>query len=167
MFNLYEINTPIGTLVSLFSRKGLSLLIFKDGKNFENHIKRFKKFYSEDEMVSKKDRRYEILKTQIEEYFSGERKNFNIDVDLRGTDFQKLVWNQLAKIPYGTLISYQRLSREVGREKSVRAVANALGQNRILLLIPCHRVIRKNGNIGGFGGGVWRKKFLIDLEKRI
>ncbi|MHA1540615.1 MAG: methylated-DNA--[protein]-cysteine S-methyltransferase [Alphaproteobacteria bacterium] len=106
-------------------------------------------------------------KEQISEYFSGERKQFDLPVLTVGTDFQKLVWSELLKIKYGETISYLGLAERIGNKKAVRAVANANGANSIGFIIPCHRVIETNGGIGGYGGGVLLKKRLLEMENSL
>ena len=84
-----------------------------------------------------------------------------------GTPFQRAVWQRLLRIPFGQTIAYERLARDVGRPGAQRAVGTANGQNRLGIVIPCHRVVNKNGQLGGYGGGLWRKQFLLDLERRV
>ena len=102
---------------------------------------------------------------QINQYFAGNRQIFNVPLKPNGTDFQLSVWNVLKKIPYGKTISYQELAHRVGNNNASRAVGNANGKNPIPIIIPCHRVIRKNGKLGGFGGSINIKKKLLELEK--
>ncbi len=102
---------------------------------------------------------------QLKQYFAGERETFDIPLNPIGTDFQLSVWNELKKIPYGETISYQELAEKIGDKKKARAVGNANGKNPIPIIIPCHRVIRKNGDLGGFGGGIKIKRKLLELEK--
>lgn len=109
---------------------------------------------------------------QLEEYFSGKRKKFNIKLDIIGTEFQKECWNSLLKIPYGETISYSDESKIIGKEKAVRAVGSANGKNSIPIIIPCHRVVSKDGSLGGYSGGgeggnkgIEIKKYLLELEK--
>jgi methylated-DNA-[protein]-cysteine S-methyltransferase len=101
---------------------------------------------------------------ELEEYFSGKRKFFSFDMDLRGSDFQVRVWNELMNIPYGKTISYQELAIRLGDIKSIRAVGLANGQNPIAIAVPCHRVIGKNGDLVGYGGGMDRKVWLLEHE---
>jgi len=103
---------------------------------------------------------------QLEEYFSGKRKVFDIKVNPEGTDFRKCVWNELLKIPYGETVSYGEIAERIGNPKSVRAVGLANGSNTISIIIPCHRVIGKNGNLVGYGGGLQNKRFLLELEQK-
>ena len=102
--------------------------------------------------------------TQLEEYFNGVREEFSIKLNPIGTDFQKRVWNELIKIPFGKTISYLELSKKLGDVKAIRAVANANGKNPIWILIPCHRVIGTDGSLTGYAGGLHRKKWLIEHE---
>ena len=101
---------------------------------------------------------------QLKEYFAGTRKEFDVPLDIEGTDFQKRVWNELQKIPYGKTISYKTLSEKLGDVKVIRAVGKANGQNPIAIIIPCHRVIGANGNLIGYAGGLAIKEKLLHLE---
>lgn len=102
---------------------------------------------------------------QLSEYLSGTRKYFDLPINLNGTDFQKKVWNELIKIPYGETRSYIKIAKNIGIEKAARAVGNANGLNPIVILIPCHRVLHSSGDITGYSQGDNRKKFLLDLEQ--
>ena len=104
------------------------------------------------------------LKRQLEAYFSGNLRDFNIPFRVEGTEFQRRVWNELLKIPYGQAISYLELARRLGDEKCIRAAARANGANPISILIPCHRVIGSDGSLVGYGGGLDMKEFLLRLE---
>ena len=104
---------------------------------------------------------------QMKEYFAHERKDFDIPLLMVGTDFQKSVWHGLIKIPYGTTASYLELSKNIGNEKAVRAVASANGANAISILIPCHRIIGSNGDLVGYAGGLPTKKKLLELEHNL
>lgn len=101
---------------------------------------------------------------QLNEYFEGSRKIFDLKLNAQGTDFQKKVWNQLELIPYGKTSSYLELSKELEDVKAIRAVANANGKNPLWIIIPCHRVIGSNGSLTGYAGGLHRKKWLLDHE---
>ncbi|CAL68177.1 methylated-DNA--[protein]-cysteine S-methyltransferase [Christiangramia forsetii] len=102
--------------------------------------------------------------TQLASYFKGELNEFSLKLNPQGTDFQKKVWKQLEKIPYGTTTSYLQLSRELGDKKAIRAVAAANGKNPLWIIVPCHRVIGSDGSLTGYAGGLYRKKWLLDLE---
>jgi len=101
---------------------------------------------------------------QLNEYFEGKRKQFNLKLDPKGTEFQLKVWDKLQQIPFGKTISYLDLARMTGRETNTRAVGNANGKNKINIVVPCHRVIGSNGKLTGYGGGLWRKEILLKLE---
>lgn len=101
---------------------------------------------------------------QLEEYFFKGRKFFTVDLDLRGTDFQKKVWNELLTIPFGTSISYEALAIRIGNIKSIRAAGFTIGQNPIAIIVPCHRVIGKSGQLIGYGGGLDNKEWLLYHE---
>ena len=107
----------------------------------------------------------EALK-QMSEYFSGKRKKFDLPLYFEGTEFQKSVWNELRKIPYGTTVSYKNIAEGINNEKAVRAVGNANNKNKIMIIVPCHRVIGKNGKLVGFAGGLDKKEFLLEHEKK-
>lgn len=106
-------------------------------------------------------------KRQLEEYFCGQRENFYLELDPRGTEFQKKVWKALEKIPYGKTCSYQDIAKNIDQPKAVRAIGMANNKNPIPLIVPCHRVIGKNGDLVGFGGGLELKKKLLDLESSV
>jgi methylated-DNA-[protein]-cysteine S-methyltransferase len=101
---------------------------------------------------------------ELEEYFAGRRRKFDVPLDLVGTDFQKQVWHQLLKIPYGRTCSYADIAREIENPKAVRAVGAANGRNPICVIVPCHRVIAADGSLGGYTGGLDKKRQLLTLE---
>lgn len=103
---------------------------------------------------------------QLDEYFSGKRKTFDFPVKQQGTLFQEKVWNELMNIPYGKTISYRQLSEMIGNVKSIRAVGTANGRNNLPIVVPCHRVIGSDGSLTGYGGGLWRKKWLLEHEDK-
>ncbi len=105
--------------------------------------------------------------TQLKEYFEGNRTEFQFEMNPKGTDFQKKVWQELLKIPYGKTESYQKITNKLGDPKAIRAVANANGKNPLWIVIPCHRVIGSDGSLTGYAGGLWRKKWLLDHENPI
>lgn len=102
--------------------------------------------------------------TQLQEYFEGSRKDFTINLNPQGTDFQKKVWQELLNIPFGKTISYLELSKKIGDVKAIRAVASANGKNPLWIVVPCHRVIGSDGSLTGYAGGLWRKKWLLEHE---
>jgi methylated-DNA-[protein]-cysteine S-methyltransferase len=101
---------------------------------------------------------------ELEAYFAGSRQGFSFAMQQTGTDFQQSVWQQLLTIPYGTTISYMQLAKQINNPKSIRAVGSANGSNHLPIVVPCHRVIGSNGSLTGFGGGIWRKKWLLEHE---
>ncbi len=103
---------------------------------------------------------------QLNEYFAGDRKEFSLNLLLDGTDFQKKVWNQLMKISYGKAVSYKDVAKAIRNDKAFRAVGSANVRNNIAIIIPCHRVIAHDGTLGGYGGGLGKKEWLLDHEKR-
>lgn len=103
---------------------------------------------------------------QLDAYFAGDLKSFDLPLDLRGTPFQLKVWQALQEIPYGQTISYGELARRVGNPKASRAVGLANGKNPVSIIVPCHRVIGASGSLTGYGGGIERKRWLLDLEER-
>jgi len=116
-----------------------------------------------------KDSRQNILKitkTQLAEYFKGQRKKFEIPLVFAGTKLQNQTWQQLTKIPFGQTISYKTLASMTEKPKAIRAVASAVGKNPICIIIPCHRIIASDGSLGGYGSGIDHKIFLLNLEKR-
>lgn len=101
---------------------------------------------------------------QLQEYFTGNRQDFDLDLNPQGTDFQKAVWEALLTIPFGKTISYLELSKKLGNVKAIRAVANANGKNPLWIVVPCHRVIGSDGSLTGYAGGLHRKKWLLEHE---
>ena len=134
-----------------------------DNEKLETHINQLKKRFPNGVVVGVSPF-FEQLDTQLSEYFAGDRKEFDVVLDMQGTDFQIKVWQALLSIPYGKTVCYQEQALVIKNPKAVRAVANANGANRIAIVIPCHKVIGKNGSMVGYGGGIWRKEYLLKLE---
>ena len=155
-----ELQSPVGKLTIIASSKALCSLLWdteSNAKEYEEIINNLKKSKS-NHILNKTIR-------QLNEYFSGNRKEFDIPFFLNGTNFQKKAWKQLSKIPYGETISYGEQAKRMGDIKKARAVGGANGRNPISIIIPCHRVIGKSGDLTGFGGGLDNKKYLLDLEQ--
>jgi methylated-DNA-[protein]-cysteine S-methyltransferase len=115
----------------------------------------------------KRDPRHPILRQtreQIHEYFAGKRTSFSLPLRFAGTDFQDRVWRQIALIPYGKTISYAELAQKAGKPRAIRAAGTNTGRNPLSIVIPCHRVVGKNGGFGGYAGGLDRKRYLLELE---
>ena len=157
--------TKIGELLlGVFDRK-LCIVDFRYRKMRTTIDTRLKKGLMA-EFVEQDDPLLQETRTQLDEYFQGERKVFALPLLMVGTDFQKRVWQALLEIPYGATATYVQLAREIHNEKAVRAVARANGANCINIIIPCHRVIGSDGKLVGYGGGVPVKKRLLKLEQR-
>jgi AraC family transcriptional regulator of adaptative response/methylated-DNA-[protein]-cysteine methyltransferase len=159
-----RILTPLGPMLAGAVEEGICLLEFVDRRMLETQIKRLKKYLNA-EFVPGQNKHFDKLDKQLKEYFDGKRKDFDLPLVLDGTEFQQKVWMELQKIPYGKTRSYQEQAIALGNPKAIRAVAKANGDNRIAIIIPCHRVIGKDGQLVGYGGGMWRKQFLLNLEK--
>ena len=160
-----RILSPLGPIFAGATEKGICLLEFTDRRMIETQINRLRKSLKA-EFIQGEHPDIAKLEVQLEEYFIGKRRDFDIPLELTGSDFQKKAWNALMDIPYGETRSYQEQAINVGDKNAVRAVARANGDNKISIVVPCHRVIAKNGTLAGYGGGLWRKKYLLDLEKK-
>lgn len=144
------INTPIGTIVATANENAITSLDFTDEAPTQHH--------TDHPLLLR-------LETELKEYFEGKRRDFTLPLAPEGTPFQQHAWEVLGTIPYGETISYAQEAVLFGNPKATRAVANSNGKNPISILIPCHRVIATGGELGGYSGGLWRKEFLLELEK--
>ena len=162
---LTAIVTPIGDMLAAATTTHLVLFEFSHRHLLPVQLQRLKALVG-DELVVGKSAVIEQLRVELDEYFRGERREFTVPLHAPGTPFQMKVWEELLRIPVGTTTTYSRLASAIGRPNAVRAVARANGDNRIAILIPCHRVIGSDGSLTGYGGGLWRKKKLLDLEAR-
>lgn len=142
------IQSPVGTIEITGSDEGIRSVIFLDNEIEQTTVPKCLQ-----ECVG-----------QLNEYFNGKRKLFDLKLDPHGTEFQLNVWQKLQQIPFGKTISYLDLARMTGSETNTRAVGNANGKNKINIIVPCHRVIGSNGKLTGYGGGLWRKEILLKLE---
>jgi AraC family transcriptional regulator of adaptative response/methylated-DNA-[protein]-cysteine methyltransferase len=158
-----RILTPLGQMLAAATEDGICLLEFVDRRSLEREIDSLSKLLRA-RFVPGSHEHFDMLNAQLEEYFSGKRKGFDLPLVLPGTPFQKKVWSELQCIPYGSTRSYKEQAEAIGHPNAVRAVAKANGDNRLAILIPCHRVIGANGELVGYGGGVWRKQYLLNLE---
>jgi len=163
VIHVYQLLTPLGPMMAASVKQGICLLEFIDRKMLESELKDLQKRFDAP-LVTSPGPHLKDLKLQIEQYFKGDRKKFELPLFTPGSVFQKKVWKGLQDIPYGTTRSYKEQAKGLGRPEAVRAVANANGANRIAIIIPCHRVIGANGKLVGYGGGLWRKKRLLELE---
>lgn len=145
--------------------EGICLLEFSDRRMLNTEYKDLAR-YLKTTIREGESKHFKILRIQLKEYFAGIRKEFSIPLVTPGTPFQKAVWKELMNIPFGTTRSYLDQSVALGKPESIRAVANANGMNRVSIIIPCHRVIGSDGNLTGYGGGLKRKRWLLDHEKK-
>ena len=161
---LHNYATPLGEMAALFSPRGLCLLEFstatarlaREWRDVERHAGA--------PAVAGEDARTRALGAQIEAYFAGRLRQFDVALDLVGTPFQQQVWRALLAIPFGQTWSYAQEAAHIGRPSATRAVAAANGQNKVSIVVPCHRVIGSNGRLTGYGGGLPRKQWLLALE---
>ncbi len=147
-FLIYK--SPVGKILIEGNRKCITAVSFYD---------------SEEEVNQSAFPLLKICANQLQEYFTGKRKKFSIPFEQQGTDFQQRVWSEVSKIPFGNLRSYEKVAIKIKDRKIVRAVGNAVGRNKLAIIIPCHRVIGKNGDMTGYAGGLWRKQWLIEHEQ--
>ena len=154
----------LGFVIIAFSEKGICFLMFGDNK--KELIDKLKKSFKNASHFREISEKTELIE-KILEFIEKPVRFPDFKLDLHGTDFQKKVWKELLKIPPGKTISYKQLAERIGSPKAVRAVANACGANKIAVIIPCHRVIRSSGDIGGYSSGVWRKDILLKKEKAL
>ena len=157
-----RLQTPLGEMVAGATDAGVCLLEFAGRKTLTAQLARLEG--AAGPLAPGPHPHTEALERELGEYFAGERKEFAVPLVLAGTGFQERVWRALREIPYGTTISYADLARRTGSELAVRAVGRANGDNRIAIVVPCHRVVRADGNLGGYSGGLDRKRRLLDLE---
>ena len=144
------LNTPIGLLIITATTETLEFI-----------------GYDLDDVEENPGELTEYVKGQLQEYFDGKRSVFDIPLQQPGTDFQKNVWNELLKIEPGKPISYAALSKRMNNPLAIRAIASANGKNKLMIVIPCHRVIGSGGELVGYAGGLWRKKWLLEHEARM
>lgn len=159
--SFYE--SALGHIILAANDKGLCMAEFSDRRMLEYQLKVLNKYFKSP-MVPGKNKFIEQAESELDEYFKGDLKKFTTPIVYPGTEFQRKVWEGLMQISYGTTVSYVELARKVGTPKGSRPVGTANGMNRLAIIIPCHRVIKNDGTLGGYGGGLWRKKRLLELE---
>lgn len=148
-----EMSSPVGRLLLTATPRGLSSVWFLKGRPAKIEAD-----WIHDEVALAEPMR------QLRAYFDGSLREFALELDPRGTPFQRRVWTQLLEIPWGETTSYGVIARRIGRPAAVRAVGAANGRNPISIIVPCHRVVGANGNLTGYGGGLWRKRRLLEIE---
>ena len=165
IIHIKYVKTPFGELILGSYKNKLCLADWRYRKMRNVIDLRIKKYFDAEYLVSSSDV-IELAINQFEEYSTGKRKEFDIPLALAGTDFQKQVWQELIKIPYGETDSYLGLSKKLDNQKAIRAVASANGANAISIIVPCHRIIGSNGDLVGYAGGLNAKKKLLQLESK-
>lgn len=163
VINIVRFTSPIGPMFACATDQGVCLVEFTDRRMLETEFKDLRKRLNA--VILPGEHPYLTqLQTELKQYFSGDRKTFAVPLHTPGTDFQQNVWKVLQQIPYGQTRSYKQQAVAIKNPKAVRAVASANGKNRVGILIPCHRVIGSDGSLVGYGGGLHRKKWLLNLE---
>jgi AraC family transcriptional regulator of adaptative response/methylated-DNA-[protein]-cysteine methyltransferase len=158
------LETPLGPMLAAVSDTAVCQLEFADRRGLERSYAEMRRRFAlpvlpgENAVLAQ-------LRAELAEYFRGACRAFTVPVDLRGTAFRTRVWRELQCVPYGETASYETIARRLGAPAAVRAVAAANAANRLYLLVPCHRIIAKDGTLSGYGGGLWRKRLLLDLER--
>ena len=161
---LYEshFDTPIGRMISIFDDQFLYLLEFEERKNLSAEIKRLKcQILPGQTAVSKQ------IEEEIRAYFAGEKAVFTTALFIQGTDFQKAVWTAVSEVKSGETATYQSIAHKIGNAKASLAVGAANGVNQFAIVIPCHRLLRSNGALAGYAGGLWRKAWLLEHEQKM
>lgn len=158
------IESPLGPLIAGASEKHLVLLEFTERRMLETQFATLRRHFKRPVIPGDNDILVR-LRRELSLYFRGELKRFTIPLDLPGSAFQERVWKELQRIPFGKTVSYEALARKIGAPDAQRAVGHSNGLNRIAILVPCHRVVNKNGLLGGYGGGLWRKQALLEMER--
>ncbi len=157
------IESPLGPLIAGATDKHLVLLEFTDRRMLEAQFVSLRKLFKRP-IVPGDNPILRSVRDELVRYFSGTLKRFTVPLEFPGSEFQRRVWKGLLKIPYGKTISYEELADRIKAPRGQRAVGHANGLNRIAIIIPCHRVVKKGGTLGGYGGGLWRKQRLLELE---
>jgi AraC family transcriptional regulator of adaptative response/methylated-DNA-[protein]-cysteine methyltransferase len=164
VFTVRRLETPLGAMVAVADDASLYLLEFVDRRMMATQMRTLQSRYG-CSLVPGDTPVLRAVEAQLLSYFEGRLDAFNVPLDYRGTEFQVAVWRRLCAIPHGATMSYAQLARELGRPDAQRAVGKANGDNRIAILVPCHRVVKADGSLCGYGGGLWRKKRLLELEQ--
>ena len=159
-FSRSTYEAPFGVLTVVGSDLGIRYVMF----NNDAHPKPLERLHISDSEIH--DSVNDAI-TQLDEYFNGARRDFELPLDLQGTEFQVAAWRALADIPYGHTASYGQHAASIGRPKAVRAIGGANGRNPVAIVLPCHRIVGADGSLTGFGGGIAVKKWLLDHEQRM
>jgi AraC family transcriptional regulator of adaptative response/methylated-DNA-[protein]-cysteine methyltransferase len=165
VLRLTRLLTPLGPMIAGATDSGLCLLEFSDRRMLEVQLERISRLFPY-AVAPGRNAVLEQTEEELRRYFDGDLRAFGVPLALDGTEFQRAVWEILRTIPYGTTRSYAEQAVAIGRPSAVRAVARANGDNRIAIIVPCHRVVGSDGKLTGYGGGLWRKRYLLELERR-
>ena len=160
-----ELESPVGKLIIGATSQGCCLLEYEDRGGLVKIQRRITRQYKL-EMTRGTNAFLDQLDLELGQYFKGLRKIFSMPLDVRGTPFQRAVWKQLLNIPYGETRTYGEIAALVGKPLAFRAMGRANGDNPLAVVIPCHRVVQHDGKLRGYGGGLWRKEYLLSLENR-
>ena len=164
LIDLTRLETPLGTMIACAVPEGICLLEFSDRRMLETQLKSLGKHFNAT-LLQGDNPHFDTLRAQLDEYFDGSRQTFTVPMVMPGTPFQQAVWQELCTIPYGATRSYAGQAAALQKPQALRAVAHANGMNRLAILVPCHRVIGSDGSLTGYGGGLWRKQWLLDWER--
>jgi AraC family transcriptional regulator of adaptative response/methylated-DNA-[protein]-cysteine methyltransferase len=159
------VETPFGPMIAGATDEGVCLLEFTDRRMLEAQLQRLSKLLGQ-RLVPGEHRHLAQLRGELARYFAGTLTDFTVPLVFRGTPFEERVWRELTLIPYGETVSYAQLAERINAPGGQRAVGRANGMNRIAIVIPCHRVVNADGKLGGYGGGLWRKHWLLEHERR-
>jgi O-6-methylguanine DNA methyltransferase len=156
--------SPVGPLLIGATREAVLLLEFSDPDQLDVQLARLRKHFARS-LLRADSPLLDRLREQLAEYFAATRREFHLPLEFHGSEFQERVWSALRGIPYGETCSYGAIAKQLGDANAMRAVGAANGLNPIAIVIPCHRVVNASGELGGYGGGLWRKRILLDLER--
>ena len=162
---IHRFTTPLGPMFVCANQHGVCLLEFVDRRMLETELKDLQRLLQA-RIIAGENRHTRQAEREIDEYFAGRRRNFELTLDTPGTEFQRSVWRLLQTIPYGSTTSYTEQADMLGRMQALRAVVDAIGANRVAIVVPCHRVIGDDGALIGYGGGLARKRWLLEYEKQ-
>ncbi|PLR77377.1 bifunctional transcriptional activator/DNA repair enzyme protein Ada [Bacillus sp. V3-13] len=160
------LDTKLGPMIAIADEEALYLLEFVDRRGLEREVERLR-HKTKSAIIPGETEPIRSIKTELDQYFDGKLTEFKTPLFFLGSPFQRRVWDELRKIPYGQTVSYSGLAAAIGKPSAFRAAANANGANQLAIIIPCHRVINTNGELGGYAGGLTRKKWLINHEAKV
>lgn len=159
------IETPLGPMLAVAGDRGLHMLEFVERKRLQENLERFRRSHNA-ALLPQRSELLDAVRRELDAYFSGRCLEFHVPVAPAGTPFQQATWDELRRVPPGHVETYAGLARRIGKPKAVRAVANANANNKVALLLPCHRIIGSDGALTGYAAGLWRKQWLLDHERR-